>query len=275
MIGDIATLPEITAKIISIVEDPRSTARDLHSLIKGDPALSARLLKVVNSAFYGLPGQVSTLDRAIVLLGLATVKNIAIAASISRLFTGTRISESFTARDLWRHSVAVAVLSRQIRRQCCTQQPDADEAFLGGLIHDLGLLVIRQAFPQQLAEVIDRCEQTGGTFCAVEEEVLGANHQAFGQALATKWKFPNRLRAIVGYHHNVHTLAPEHQMTTRIVAIADTVASQEKLGFHLTAAHQTLDPETLSSVDLAPEALEAMRAELAENVAAAESSLSE
>ena len=102
-IGDIATLPEVTIKIIELVEDPKSTARDLHEVIKNDPALSVKVLKVVNSAFYGLPGQVASVDRAIILLGLSAVKNIAIAASIARLFKGKRISEHFTAADLLRN----------------------------------------------------------------------------------------------------------------------------------------------------------------------------
>src|SRR3990172_609236 len=82
-IGDVATLPEVTIKVIEIVEDPKSTARDLHQVIKNDPALSVKILKVVNSAFYGLPGQVASVDRAIILLGLSAVKNLAIAASIA------------------------------------------------------------------------------------------------------------------------------------------------------------------------------------------------
>src|ERR1041384_6612410 len=94
-IGDIATLPEVTAKIITVVDDPKSTARDLHTIIKNDPALSTKVLKVVNSAFYGLPGQISEIDRAIVLLGLSAVKNIAISASIARLFNTDSISEKF------------------------------------------------------------------------------------------------------------------------------------------------------------------------------------
>ena len=115
-LGDVATLPEVTIKIIQIVEDPKSTARDLHGVIKNDPALSVKVLKVVNSAFYGLPGQVASVDRAIILLGLSAVKNIAIAASIARLFKGRRISEHFSASDLWRHSVAVAVTAQDIAK---------------------------------------------------------------------------------------------------------------------------------------------------------------
>src|SRR4029078_3635558 len=112
-IGEIATLPEVTTKIITVVDDPKSTARDLHNIIKNDPALATRVLKVVNSAFYGLPGQVSEIDRAIVLLGLSAVKNIAISASIPRLFGSAKMTDKFDARDVWRHSVAVAVATRQ------------------------------------------------------------------------------------------------------------------------------------------------------------------
>ena len=273
LVGDIATLPEVTVKIINIVEDPRSTARDLHEVIKTDPALSSRLLKVVNSAFYGFPGQVATVDRAIVLLGLSTVKNIAIAASISRLFTAERVSESYTARDIWRHSVAVAVLARQIYRSGFSHQPDADEVFLSGLIHDLGLLVERQAFPEKLAQAIDRCVKQHGNFCRIEQEVLGADHPTFGQHLAAKWKFPARLRAAIGYHHNVDNLNAQNRTVPTIIHVADIVAVQEKMGFPLTAAQQELTPELMETVHLTTESLDEFRAALAENVAMAEATL--
>ncbi|UCF34327.1 MAG: HDOD domain-containing protein, partial [Phycisphaerales bacterium] len=135
-IGDIATLPEVTIRIIEIVEDPRSTARDLHEVIKNDPALSVKVLKVVNSAFYGLPGQIASVDRAIILLGLSAVKNIAIAASIARLFKGKRISEHFSASDLWRHNVAVSVAAKSIAKRS-PHPAMVDEVFVAGLIHDL------------------------------------------------------------------------------------------------------------------------------------------
>ena len=108
-IGNIATLPEVTARIISTVEDPKSNAAQLHKIVAHDPALVTRILKVVNSAFYGLPGQIASIERAIVLLGLNAVKNIAVAASIGQLFRGAKLCDGFTPRDLWTHCVAVGV----------------------------------------------------------------------------------------------------------------------------------------------------------------------
>ena len=271
-IGEIATLPEITAQIISVVDDPRSTAKDLHQIIKNDPALATKILKVVNSAFYGLPGQVSDLDRAIVLLGLSSVKNIAISASISRLFTSEQLSDGFSARDLWKHSVAVGVVTRQM---CAMigKRAFAEEAFLAGLIHDMGLLVQRQAYPDKLAEVIQDVIKTDRPLCEVEQEVVGADHQALGAALAVKWKFPRVLQTVLGYHHNIATLDEQHRLLPTIVHLADTFCCREGIGFPLTARNQTIDEAILESVGLNVHDFETLKEELDENLQSAETTL--
>src|SRR5437016_10740336 len=127
-VSSIATLPEITAKIIATVEDPKSTPAHLHKIVAHDPALVTRILKVVNSAFYGLPGQIASIERAIVLLGLNAIKNIAVAASLGQLFRGVKLCEGFSARDLWLHCVGVGVAARDLAK--AMHMPLADEAFL-------------------------------------------------------------------------------------------------------------------------------------------------
>lgn len=271
-LGDVATLPEVTIKIIQIVEDPKSTARDLHSVIKNDPALSVKVLKVVNSAFYGLPGQVASVDRAIILLGLSAVKNIAIAASIARLFKGRRISEHFSASDLWRHSVAVAVTAQDIAK--ISPHPVLpDEIFVAGIIHDIGTMVQRQACPDEFAEAANRCVATGAEFLECEREAMGADHQAFGVGLTTKWKFPRHLRAAVGFHHNPESLSVELRNLTTLVQTADILCCQEKIGFYLTAQNATITDEMLEQLSITPEQIEELRAELPEKVADAEAVL--
>lgn len=271
-IGDIATLPEVTTRIITVVDDPKSTARDLHNIIKNDPALASKILKVVNSAFYGLPGQVSEIDRAIVLLGLSAVKNIAISASISRLFTAERISDKFTARDIWKHSVAVAVATRQIAVQL-GKRAFAEEAFLAGLIHDLGILVERQAFPEALAEVIREASRCNRPFYELEQEIIGADHQMLGSALGAKWKFPRGLQTVLGYHHKVENLGADHRLLPVMIYIADTLCCHERFGFHLTAADQSVDDILLASIGLTEAQFAQIREELAEQVEAAEAIL--
>src|SRR5438105_11594558 len=147
----IATLPEVTSHIVATVEDPRSTASQLHRIISHDPALVTRILKVVNSAFYSLPGQIGSIERAIVLLGLNAVKNISVASSLGQMFRGVKLCEGYTAKDLWRHCIAVGVVARELAKQM--KLPLADEAFLAGMIHDIGILVSLQTAPESLRSV--------------------------------------------------------------------------------------------------------------------------
>src|SRR5688572_29360705 len=159
----IATLPEVTNQIIRTVEDPKSTAGQLHKIVSHDPALVTRILKVVNSAFYGLPGQIASVERAIVLLGLNAIKNIAVAASLGQLFRGVKLCEGFTAKDLWTHCIAVGVTAREIAR--LMKLPLADEAFLAGMIHDIGLLVSLQVHPDKLKLACETAQSSDRNFC--------------------------------------------------------------------------------------------------------------
>jgi len=272
-VGEIATLPEVTIKIIQIVEDPKSTARDLHDVIKNDPALSSRLLKVVNSAFYGLPGQIASVDRAIVLLGLSAVKNIAIAASMTHLFSGGVAIEGFDGMQVWRHSIAVAVASRLIT--AAHGKPMMEESFLAGLIHDLGLLVERQANPKGIAEVIARHQAEGGSFRELEHEIIGADHQAFGSALTAKWRFPASLCTAIGYHHKPMDLAEVNRELPALVHVADMLASQTGIGFTATAINEQYDEEALDVIGLNQDDLNTISEQLPEQVALTEAIFSE
>ncbi len=267
-VSELATLPEVTVKIIHIVENPKSTARDLHDVIKNDPALSARILKVVNSAFYGLPGQIASIDRAIVLLGLSAVKNIAIAASMTHLFNGGASIEGFSGAEVWRHSIGVGVASRMI--STAQGHPTVEESFLAGMMADLGLLVERQIFTQQLAEVVARFNEDGGDFCKLEQEVIGADHQAFGMALATKWRFPQPLCTTIGYHHKPCDLAEVNRSLPAIVHVASTLACRAQIGFCAGLAETTFSPEILNAICLSEEDIEDVFTDLPEQAATAE-----
>lgn len=235
-ISHIATLPEVTLKIIELVEDPGSTAQDLHNVISYDPALCSRLLKVVNSAFYGLPGQIGSINRAIVLLGLNAVKNIAIAASLAKLFRGGELTPQFSARDLWKHSTATAAASKMLADKLKLGLPD--EAFLGGLIHDIGVMVEMQADRHKLVEVIDglgvgKDGVPAKSMIDVEEKIFGANHQQFGAALCDKWKFPRSFHCVTGHHHAPLELPAGSRTLPCIVYIADRLSASLNAGFRL------------------------------------------
>ncbi len=247
-ISHIATLPEVTMKIIEVVEDPSATAQDLNEIISNDPALCARVLKVVNSAFYGLPGQIASINRAIVLLGLNAVKNIAIAASLAKLFRGGQISENFNAKDLWTHSIGTAAAVKLIAEKAGLNL--LDEAFLAGLIHDLGVMIEMQAIRPKLIETFDYMAEHKCCFLDAEEAVIGANHQDFGRALCERWKFPRSIAMVTGFHHNPMVLDRESRTLTAMVYVADQIADQCELGFAKHAGDIDLDPAVLEDLKL-------------------------
>ncbi len=264
-ISHITTLPEVTLKIIELVEDPTSTAQDLHNVISNDPALCSRILKVVNSAFYGLPRQIGSMNRAIVLLGLNAVKNIAIAASLTKLFRGGELSPGFSARNLWIHCVATAAGSKLICDEL--KLGLSDEAFLAGLIHDIGIMVEVQAMRHELTQVFEEMtfDSDGAPQCdmrEVEKRVLGADHTAFGAGLCEAWKFPKSFGYVTRNHHNPSELPEGHRMLTSIVYVADRLSGQLDYGFRTDLVHLEISSADLDALGLTNEQLERVKGSL-------------
>lgn len=268
-VSQIATLPEITLKIVELVENPASTAQDLHKVISNDPALCSRILKVVNSSFYGMPGQIGSINRAIVLLGLNAVKNIAISASLAKLFKGGQLCPAFSAKDLWKHSVAAATASKMLADAGRLGLPD--EAFLAGLIHDMGIMVELQHDRAKLIEVVNRLGVGAGgapqkDMLAAEREVFGASHQEFGKALAEKWKFPKGLVTVCGHHHDPRALPDGQRTLSTIVALADRISADVAEGFRLDVMDTLLDQSWLDELKITREKVEEIRTSLPEKI---------
>src|ERR1041384_5491611 len=265
-ISHIATLPEITVKVVELVEDPKSTAQDLHKVISNDPALCSRIVKVLNSSFYGLPGQIGSINRAIVMLGLNAVKNIAIAASLAKLFRDGDLTPTFSARELWTHSNITAAAAKMVANSL--RLGLADEAFLAGLIHDIGLMVEMQADRNKLIEVLRRvgADSKGvpaNDFVAAEMSVFEANHQDFGAGLCEKWKFPQSFALVTGFHHRPMEVPTENRTLTALIYVADRLAADTGMGFRQDLLKTTVDAEVLDFLKLTNEKLSEVRSQLA------------
>ena len=257
-ISHIATLPEVTVKIIELVEDPSSSARDLHQLVSSDPALTARMLKVVNSAFYGLPRQIASINRAVSLLGLNAVKNIAVAASLAKLFRGGAIGPNFDAHELWTHCCATATAAQTIAR-IQRKNGIADEAFLAGLVHDVGVLVALQHDQAMFNESIERAVD-GADFLESEQEIFGETHESFGKALCEHWKFPASLAWVAGHHHDPLEVPAANRDLPALIHVADHLAGEVAGGFTLDLRPEGPSPEVLDYLHLGEAGLEQVRA---------------
>jgi len=203
-VSSIATLPEVTSQIIKTVEDPRSSAAQLHKIIAHDPALVTRILKVVNSSFYGLPGQIGSIERAIVLLGLNAVKNIAVAASLGQLFRGVTLCNGFTAKDLWTHCISVASVARHLAREM--RVPVADEAFLAGMIHDIGILVELQVWPDKLRQACENRRRPARTSARSNVKSSGWITSSWGRDWRSNGSSRGPVSSLLGITTSRHSL---------------------------------------------------------------------
>jgi putative nucleotidyltransferase with HDIG domain len=196
-VRDLPSLPSIVLDLISSFERADVDVTTLAEKISRDQALSAKTLRLANSSFYGLPAKVKTVKQAIVVLGFDSARALAVASSVMDSF-GAGNSQQIDATSFWRHSIATALCAKNLARHA---NLDQDYAFIAGLLHDIGRLVLASSFPEEYARVIDDCERHDATLAEAELRVLGVDHQRTGQMLAEAWKFPLVIQSAIGQHH--------------------------------------------------------------------------
>ena len=228
-VEELATLPEVSMRIMQMLDDPDTEARDLQRIFEEDSALSSKLLKLANSPFYGFSREIASVERAIVLLGFNAVKALALSSSVGSMFSSDEDANGLAPNQLWTHSLAVGVAARRIFR--ALGRAEGDGAFLAGVMHDMGLLLEHQCLPEALSEVIQAVGRDGGDFLTAEQDRLDADHCEFGLAIADKWHFPAALANAIGYHHRPLEAEEEYQPLTCALALADNLAAQLQLGF--------------------------------------------
>ncbi len=230
-IKELPPLPLVVRKLIQTTDDDRSNAEDVQRVLSGDQALAGKVLKLVNSSFYGMSGEISTISRAVVVLGFAAIRNLAtglgVAGIMAQAGKGTR-QELF-----WAHAIAAASSAQVLAVH--TGYEDPEEAFIAGLLHDIGHLILATAMPKPFAAVMDECPSD---LLAREQEVLGAVHTKVGQKLLRHWKLPEKLGRAVRFHHNVKVATNGEDSLTPLVALADALA-----GVHGQVYERSLDRE--------------------------------
>jgi HD-like signal output (HDOD) protein len=249
----LATLPEVTARINAVVKDPNSDPKDLEEVIRHDPALVARIMKAVNSAFFGLSSEVKTIGRAIVMLGFDQINRLALAASMGQMFKGN-LCTGVPAKQLWAHCIAVAVVARDMGGKI---RPElAEEAFMAGMTHDLGLLASLTVMPKPLAAACDLAKSDPRPFVEIEREAMGVDHQQLGAALTAAWKFPGICQLAAGHHHDPMSVDAEERLVVGLVHVADIMCCHEKVGFNRTALRQKVTPALMSGLGVSDSLVE-------------------
>lgn len=228
----LTSLPEIHYRISAMLGSPDYSSEKLGQMIGQDPGLSARLLKVVNSPFYGFPSTVDTLARAITLIGSRDLNDIILATSVTRLFQGIP-NNLVDMNSFWRHSVYAAVAARELSTFLPQAENEGENGrercFLIGLLHDIGSLLIYNKLPELAREALLRSHYNRIELRQAEHEVIGFDHAQVGAELLRAWRLPASLVTAVEFHHQPE-LAPDHDQHAEIAFLANSLANSSTLG---------------------------------------------
>jgi len=242
-IEDLPTLPTILFEVNRLLEDINTSAKKLSDTIGKDQSMVVKILRLVNSAFYGFRSKISDISNAVVLLGFNTVRNSIISVSIIKAFSGKNDLKGFDITGFWKHSIAVAVTSKRLAEKCRVEAPD--NCFVAGLIHDIGKLILSQYFQDLFTKVWITSQKENLAFYEAEKKEISVKHPMIGSFLAKKWQFPDYLVDTVKCHHAVRKTVSNYELLL-IVHAADTIVN-----------HFALEPEKAIDISAVhPDAVE-------------------
>ena len=251
---DLPSLPEVVMRAIELVNDPEASAIDIGRVLSEDSALTARLLKIVNSPFYGFPSRIDTVSRAITVIGTLDLLDLILATSVVKMFSGVP-NDLVSMDSFWKHSLYGGVVARLLAAR--SKQPNVEHFFVAGLLHDLGSLVIYRKLPELAREALLRARYNGIVLQQAEQELLGFDHAMVGAELIRTWKLPASLVEAVEFHHNP-SQAPNYPLIAAVVHVADVIASAIRSGAGASEAAPPLDPAAWDRIGLPTLAIEAL-----------------
>ncbi len=233
-INALPTIPKVLKKLLGVIENPKISLNEISSFIANDPALTIKVLKMVNSPIYGFPGRISSVNQAVILLGLTVVKGLLLGVSVFELMQKTMIG-------LWEHSLGTAIVSRLIAQKKGMKEPD--ELSVNGLLHDIGKVLLVLQYPDLYEKAIAASDSNGISIYEAERLFFGTTHSNVGSWMAQKWRFPPNLTEVIEYHHKPH-LSKKAPMEAAIIHFADILVRARGFGFAGDYHLMPVRPET-------------------------------
>ncbi len=239
-VGGLVTLPQVFLRISQLVDDPQSSLSDIAKAASHDPAFTLRMLRVANSAFYGFPSAIDTVDRAVSVIGTTQMRNLALSMSVASSFAGLP-NDLVTMDNFWRHSLYCALIARALAREVRGCDPSA--VFTAGLLHDIGELVLFNRLPEKarasLLLVLDEADDL--PVYRAEQRIIGFDHAEVGGELAKRWGLPELLVECIACHHDIGR-ADRHPRETALVHLANILAQMAELDLHAMDDVPPVDP---------------------------------
>lgn len=218
----------------------------LSNLVSRDQVLTAKILKIANSSFYGFSGEINTVKHAVVILGYDSLKEISLSMSVFNVFKAEKKNRFFDVTEFWKHSIAVGMCARILAEKM--NYANASEAFTAGILHDLGKVVLNQYLPYDFLKVQEVVNMEDIPVAVAEKDIFGVGHAQVGAWLAKRWKLPQKLTDTIMYHHSPWEFESEEMMPT-IVFLANRLAFSAKIGSSGRKFLETIDPEKMEVIE--------------------------
>jgi putative nucleotidyltransferase with HDIG domain len=254
-LGDLPPLPQVAAQVLRIAADPDSTTDELQRVISTDQALASQILKIANSAMFGMMREVKTLTQAIMTLGFSTIKSVVIASSAKNLYS--RGSAGLQERLMWEHALVTALTGRAYGK--LFRFPRSEEVFLAGLMHDIGKSVMGIKFPDRYSAMIRTVYNEQVDSMQLELDTFGFDHTMVGEALLHSWNLAQSIEQTVRWHHEPMETPQENRSITALVALGNLMALEQKIGIGQPESLAVATAQALEILSLTPEKLEGHR----------------
>lgn len=248
----LVSLPEVCIRVSEMLEDPRINASEIGKVISQDPGLTARLLKIVNSGFYGFPSRIETVSRAVTVIGLRELRGLVLAASAVEAFSKIP-NDVLNMVKFWRHSVYCGVVAQLLAERCHVLH--SERLFVAGLLHDIGKLILSHRMPNEMREVVRRMQVEDRPDYEIERDVIGFDHTDVGGELLRSWQMPRTLAEAVQYHHDPQQ-AGESIMDVCLVHIANGMTIIAEQGVEVEGNGETISPYAWQTTNLSPDIMD-------------------
>jgi putative nucleotidyltransferase with HDIG domain len=252
-VEELPTLPAVITRILEVVENEQSSVKDLERVISRDQSIASKVLKIANSAYYGFPREITTLHRAITILGFRTVWGLALGSSIFDTFFRANGESAFDRTTYWLHSIACSRCALTLAG--VSGGMDSEEAFLAGLIHDIGMVVMDHVMHEKYCQVLESAIQQELPFDQLERKAWGFDHGEVGAWLGEEWKFPLSLLEAIRFHHRGPEAGGTSNPLISVIHIADFCASEAGLDVTGNQKPARLQEKALNTLNLSGEDL--------------------
>jgi len=269
-IDSLPTLPAVATRLLNLASRSDTGAREVIEVLSADPSLTTKLIALAQRAVHGIPARANTIEKVVVLMGLDAIRNLALSIKIFETF-GPRErpdDHAFDLTEFWKHSLAVACGAQLLAREM-GGEVDPEEAFVCGLVHDIGKVALESCLPKSVSRVVQAAEANRASIADIEQQILGIDHTRAGRRLAKRWGLPDSLvQSIWLHHHRSGTLPPS--LTARryveVVHAADLIAREQRIGYSGSRSYGERASDAAAALGLGTKVLDRVVAQLADSI---------